>query len=60
MSLYKKCSEVKCKWHMGYGYNNWTFLNGACYLWDAEESMFCPKKLNKAKGRAGPVGGIAR
>jgi len=46
MSLYEKCTEDKCRWHMGYGYDNYTYLNGACYNYNHNKSMFCPLNEN--------------
>jgi len=45
MELYKKCDNVKCEWHMGFGHDNHTYLNGACYHHNNIKNMFCP--LNK-------------
>jgi hypothetical protein len=51
--MYPKCDEIKCKWHMGFGYDKHPYLNGACHNSGGKESMFCPLNedsvLNKEK-----------
>ena len=33
---------------MGFNHRKgYEYLDGACYLWDNEDSMFCPKKKKK-------------
>ena len=44
--MYPKCKEIKCTWHLGYGYDRHPYLNGACTHSNGEDSMFCPLNTN--------------
>jgi len=39
---FRKCKNVECKWHMGYGYKTYTYLNGKCYFSDDNYEGNCP------------------